>query len=53
MNAGKIYVKIGHGGYLEETLSSLDEVKRWYTEPADMEVVDKLKTLFHSIIKGK
>ncbi|XP_033630824.1 uncharacterized protein LOC117292780 [Asterias rubens] len=49
---GKIYVKIGHGGYLEETLSSLDEVKRWYTEPADMEVVDKLKTIFHSIIKG-
>ncbi len=52
-NAGKMYVKIGHGGYFEEMLSSLDEVRRWYTEPADLEVVQKLKTLFHSIVKGK
>ncbi|XP_038069465.1 uncharacterized protein LOC119738630 [Patiria miniata] len=49
---GKVYVKIGHGRYVDTTLHTHEEVRRWYIDEADPKTIDTLKDIFHSVVQG-
>ncbi|XP_022103315.1 uncharacterized protein LOC110986037 [Acanthaster planci] len=48
----KVYIKIGHGQFVDTTLDTHEEVRRWYIDEADAKVVDILKDIFHSVVQG-